>query len=86
MTSTFEKDGMLICGYDSVMSQKCAENLVKKYGADNWYDWSLGVNQKDLLKSLPWKHTKNVPNQPLHGSGKKNKALGKNFLSNQVRL
>ena len=38
---TFEKDGMLICGYDSVMSQKCAENLVKKYGADNWYDWSL---------------------------------------------
>ena len=46
----------------------------------------LGVNHKDLLKSLPWKHTKNVQNQPLHGSGKKNKALGKNFLSNQVRL
>ena len=38
---TFEKEGMLICGYDSVMTQKCAENLVKKYGADNWYDWSL---------------------------------------------
>lgn len=109
---TFEKDGMLICGYDSVMSQKCAENLVKKYGADNWYDWSLNNwgckwdanservedgdyefrfetpwgEPEDLLKSLPWKHTKNVPNQPLHGSGKKNKALGKNFLSNQVRL
>ena len=38
---TFEKDGMFICVYDSVMSQKCAENLVKKYGGDNWYDWSL---------------------------------------------
>lgn len=32
---TFEKDGMLICEYDSVMSQNCADNLVKKYGADN---------------------------------------------------
>ena len=46
----------------------------------------LGGSQKSLLKNLPWKYTKNVPNQPLHGSGKKNKALGKNFLSNQVRL
>lgn len=38
---TFEKEGMLICGYDAVMTTKCAENLVKKYGTDNWYDWSL---------------------------------------------
>lgn len=38
---TFEKEGMLICGYDSVMTQKCTDNLLKMYGADNWYDWAL---------------------------------------------
>lgn len=36
-----KKDDMLICGYDSVMTQKCADNLLKRYGTDNQYDWSL---------------------------------------------
>ena len=34
---TFEKEGMLICGYDSVMTQKCTDNLLKMYfKSENW--------------------------------------------------
>ena len=38
---TFEKEGMLSCGYETVMTPECARNLMKKYGTDNWYDWAI---------------------------------------------
>lgn len=38
---TFEKEGMLSCGYDAVMTSECSQNLIRKYGTNNWYDWSL---------------------------------------------
>ena len=38
---TFKKEGMLICGYEAVMTPECSKNLIKKYGTDNWYDWAL---------------------------------------------
>ena len=38
---TFEKEGMLSCGYETVMTPECARNLLKKYGTDNWYDWAI---------------------------------------------